>query len=311
MRGLSIPDSRSGSFDSELVLSTAKGARDRGQFSMLNAAHQPNRRQSVPVAKQIGAIRTGAAPPVIIPNGPGSRRYTMNTIDKLHMIHRFWRYRLRTERNSLSYLLRLPLAGQVVIDVGANLGIYSYWMSKAAGPDGRVIAFEPQPELARHLEEMRSAFELRNVEIVNKALSSSVGSRMLFRPEPGGGGASFRRPHASWEQIEVEVTTLDDYYLDPTPVRFIKCDAEGHEYEVLRGSRRILTRDKPTLLLEIHDAEAAAGDIPKFLDELGYQGFFFHRGQRIDFARFAEVPHRKPWESHRNYVFVPRGLGPR
>ena len=233
---------------------------------------------------------------------------TMNAIDKLHMIHRFWRYRLRTERNSLAYLLRLPLAGQVVIDVGANLGIYSYWMSRAVGPAGRVIAFEPQPELARHLEAMKSAFGLRNLAVVNQALSSSGGSRMLFRPEPGGGGASFRRHDASWEQIEVKVTTLDDYYADEMPVRFIKCDAEGHEYDVLRGSRRILTRDHPTLLLEIHDAEAAAGEIPRFLDELGYQGFFFHRGQRVDFAKFRQVPHRKPWESHRNYVFVPEEL---
>jgi FkbM family methyltransferase len=235
----------------------------------------------------------------------------MKTIDKLHMIHRFWRYRLRTERSSLAYLLRLPLAGQVVIDVGANLGIYSYWMSKTAGPAGRVIAFEPQPELARHLAEMKSAFELPNLEIVNKALSSSAGSRMLFRPEPGYGGASLRRLRPSWEPIEVEVTTLDEYYVDSTPVRFIKCDTEGHEYEVLRGSRRILARDRPTLLLEIHDPEAAKGEIPKYLGELGYQGFFFHRGQRIDFARSLEFPHRKPWEYYRNYVFLPRGLDQR
>lgn len=228
----------------------------------------------------------------------------MDIIERARMTHRFWRYRLRTERSSIGFLLQQRLEGQVVFDVGANLGIYSYWMHKAVRHEGRVVAFEPQPELARHLRELKDAFGLANLEIVNKGLSSSVARKQFYRPEPGSGAGSLDCKSDAWQSIDVDLTTLDAYYDSPRPVKFIKCDVEGHEYEVLLGGQRILLRDRPTLLLEIHHGQAAKGDIASYLADLGYEGFFFHGGERVSFAKFDQFPYRKSWESHRNYIFV-------
>lgn len=232
----------------------------------------------------------------------------MDIIEKLRMTHRFWRYRLRTEKSSIGYLLQQHLLGEVVVDVGANRGIYSYWMSKAVGPDGRVVAFEPQPELAKHLRDLKDAFGLASLEIVNKGLSSSVTSSRLYRPEVASGAGRLDVNFAAWQSIEVDLTTLDAYYKSTRPIRFIKCDVEGHEYDVLLGGRRLLLRDKPTLLLEIHHSEAVKGDIAAYLAGLGYEGFFFHGDDRISFAEFKRVPYRKSWESHRNYIFVHKDI---
>jgi FkbM family methyltransferase len=228
----------------------------------------------------------------------------MDIIKRLRMTHRFWRYRLRTERSSIGFLLQQRLLGQVVLDVGANLGIYSYWMSKAVGREGRVVAFEPQPELTKHLADLKDTFGLANLEIVNKGLSSAVARTQLYRPEAGSGAGSLDCKSDAWQSIDVDLVTLDGYYDSPRPVKFIKCDVEGHEYHVLLGARRILLRDKPTLLLEIHHAEAVKGDIASYLADLAYEGFFFNGNDRISFARFKQFPYRKSWESHRNYIFV-------
>lgn len=230
----------------------------------------------------------------------------LTALAKLRMLHRLWRYRLRTERESLSFLLRQPLRGAVVMDIGANRGIYAYWMSGAVGGSGRVIAFEPQPELAHHLHDLKSSFALDNLEVVGQGLSSRAGRRKLFRPEAGSGGASLGSHPAGWDSIEVNLTTLDDYYTDPRPVRFIKCDVEGHECDVLQGGARLLMRDHPTLLLEMHHSEMEKGQLERYLGTLGYTGFFFAGARRVEAARFRDFPCRKPWEIHRNYVFVPR-----
>jgi len=219
------------------------------------------------------------------------------------MAHRFWRYRLRTERSSIGFLLRQRLHGEVVVDVGANLGIYSYWMHRAVGAGGRVIAFEPQPELARHLVDLKNAFALTHLEIVDKGLSSSARQAALYRPEAGSGAGSLHVTSASWRPVKIDLVTLDAWYDSSRPVRFIKCDVEGHEYRMLLGASRILQRDRPTLLLEIHHAQAENGEIAGYLAHLGYQGFFFHGAERVSFSQYARFPYRKSCESHRNYIF--------
>jgi len=74
------------------------------------------------------------------------------------MFLRVWRYRLRTEKDDIRFLLNKDLKGDTVIDIGANKGIYSYWMSKKVGEEGKVVAFEPQPKLMDHLTQLKADF---------------------------------------------------------------------------------------------------------------------------------------------------------
>lgn len=245
---------------------------------------------------------------------------------KLHTVHRCWRLRFKSEVPSIRYVREAPLAGATVLDIGANKGVYSIYMSRAAGPTGRLVAFEAQPELGAHLEHVRESFSLANMTLVNKGLSSAPGVLAMHRPAAGSGMATFHsRDTRGLECIEVPVIRLDDYAEESGlgPVSFIKCDVEGHELDVFRGGEKLLRRDLPVLLFECDDAAAARGELFDFLDALGYDGWFFYvspedhlswrhkgRGRYVHFSAFADYGHARAGIHHRNYVFLPKGQEP-
>lgn len=163
----------------------------------------------------------------------------------------------------------------LAIDVGANYGIYSYFMSRhSAG----VVAFEPVPECARFI---RSA--LPGVRLVEGAASDRAGTATLWIPvEPdaissptlehfNGLGASRMR------SLVVQLETLDS--LNLRPVGLIKIDVEGHELSVLRGALGTIERDHPTILVEAEERHrpGAVASVQDLLSSLGYRGFFLFR----------------------------------
>src|ERR1700759_2990543 len=109
-----------------------------------------------------------------------------------HFLVRCLRYRFRTERLPLQTLLRLNLKGATAIDIGANKGIYSFWLSRAVGPSGKVLAFEPQPEMINYIQHRKQSFALDNVEIIPTALSDRHGTAQLTRQRIGDGSASLQ-----------------------------------------------------------------------------------------------------------------------
>ena len=236
----------------------------------------------------------------------------MTFSDRLRMLNRLWKYRLREESESIAFMRRQPLAGRTAIDVGANKGIYSYWMSRQVGPRGRVIAFEPQPDLSPHLDDLKQTFGLTNLQIVSKGLSNRPGTAAMRRDKPGSVGASLEPPTPEedasrmTETIDVEVATLDQFCAAKklVDVAFIKCDVEGHELAVFQGGRELLRRQRPVLLFECHHHEARRGALFAFLADLGYDGFFVQNGERVTYQEFAERPYRKPTIKHRNYMFA-------
>lgn len=247
---------------------------------------------------------------------------------KAHMIHRCLRFRLKSEVASIKLVRGLDLAGTTMLDIGANRGVYSIYMSRAAGPAGKVIAFEAQPELGPHLETVKQQFSLQNLDIVSEGLSSTKGTLTMRRTEVGSGGATFGTlgEAAIAEDIfDVPVTTLDDY-MQKHPeltISFIKCDVEGHELSVFKGGRAMLSRDLPVLLFEGHDSELDDGALSGYLSELGYDGFFFYvdpadhasifhkgRGYYVPYSGRLDYAHCRPGVEHRNYVFVKAGTTP-
>ena len=238
----------------------------------------------------------------------------MNLSERMRMLVRLWKYRLREERESIAFMRRQPLAGRTVIDVGANKGIYSFWMSRQVGPHGRVVAFEPQLDLRPHLDDFKRSFGLHNLQLVSQGLSSRPGTAVMRRDKPGALGASLEPPGPDEdatrpsETISVDVTTLDEWCAAGAinDVVFIKCDVEGHELAVFQGAQRTLSHDRPVLLFECHHHEAERGELFAFLVERGYDGFFMQAGERVPYQKFAERPYRKPSIRHRNYMFTHR-----
>ena len=113
--------------------------------------------------------------------------------------------------------------------------------------------------------------------------------------------------------------TLDEFFGDETneTIHFIKCDVEAHEYEVLKGGETILKRDSPNLLLECNEMTSGEGKIFGYLEELGYEGFFYFvqpedwaryryrdRGYYVRHTEFANPEYNRPGVQHPNYIFT-------
>lgn len=243
----------------------------------------------------------------------------LSLFERLHHLHRAWRYRLRSERDELAFMRRCNVAGRTAVDIGAHRGLYSWWMHKAVGPAGRVVAFEPQPEMLGHLGRLKRSFRLDRLTIEASGLSSAPGQMRLVRETGHSGGArldptgaiAHRAAAASAagaiETLEVPVTTLDEYFASRPgpPVAFIKCDVEGHESAVFEGGRGLLERDRPALLVEIHDRRVREGTLMRFFDGLGYEAFFPHRGRLVPMSEFDAL---RPTigKAYLNYIFRPR-----
>ena len=145
-------------------------------------------------------------------------------------------------------MTQLVSEGHVVYDVGANFGIHTLLLSRLVGADGRVYAFEPVPEIADELEGNLRLNDVRNVTVIRQALSDTQGTARFDRGHHAGAG----HLSAASGDLEVEVTTLDDFAEEHRPPTLVKVDAEGAESRVLRGGSRVLSSQRPAMLVETH-----------------------------------------------------------
>ena len=235
----------------------------------------------------------------------------MNFWDKCHFLHRAWRYRLVSEKFGVGYLLNLDLNGRFCVDIGANRGIFSYWMHKKIGPTGKVFAFEPQRELNIKLKQLKTTFGLKQLEIAEIGLSSKHQTLKMSRPINHWGGASVETPGSAGdhEEFDIELSTLDSYFDNDSCRRigFIKCDVEGHEFDVLKGAINSIKKGTPKILIECHDAFSENCKTFELLESLNYSGFFFHEGGLCSINDYSS--HKEAGLVHRkamtDFVFLP------
>jgi FkbM family methyltransferase len=171
------------------------------------------------------------------------------------------------ERDLQQLFVRELKPGDVVYDVGANVGFFSLLASVLVGPAGRVVAFEPLP---RNVELLRANLGLNavaNVDIVAAAVAGKAGSTLFAI----GGSPSMGSMDAS-RGIEVRVVGLDELVANgeiPLPAA-IKMDIEGAESRALSGARNILEAHRPTLFLSTHGYREHE-ECLRLLKDLGYR----------------------------------------
>jgi FkbM family methyltransferase len=192
---------------------------------------------------------------------------------------------------------RLARSGTVV-DVGAHTG--GFVLALADLPELELVAVEP---LAPALVLLRDAVRAsgRQVRIVAAALGDALGTAVLQVPVLREGGAVWpwasvakdfavvRAAHPEVVDIQtfsVDITTLDGLALQG--VTGLKVDAEGAEYEVLRGGRALLAEQRPIISVELEERHRAGCTyaVPAFLDALGYDGYFELEGRFWPMAAF-------------------------
>jgi FkbM family methyltransferase len=233
----------------------------------------------------------------------------MVLIDYLHFLHRVYRYRLGTEKLLLKVMLSLNLLGATVLDIGANRGIYSYLLSRKVGSQGKVHAFEPQPEMVAEIRRMQKWFGLKNIVLHPVALSSATGVAQLKREYPGDGGASLEPDAFRSDLLTVNTTSLDEVLLREgvATVDYIKCDVEGHELKVFEGALRIIGTGKPLIQVEVRIESDEARALFELFENFGYVGVMVLDGKFHHYRDCRTIPSRKHGLiGHRNFLFTHR-----
>lgn len=203
-----------------------------------------------------------------------------------------------------------------LLDIGAHDGAFT--LPFAALPRSRVLAFEPLPVAFARL---RAAVGGRpNVELRQEALGDHRGEAVLTVPVVDGvpneqwastaKGFAGHGARVAEQRHAVPLRRLDEFGL--TDLTAVKLDAEGAEYEVLRGGRETLLRNRPVLSIEIEERhrEGSTWAVPAYLDALGYDAFFEHRGEWRPLSEFHRPtmqrasPDPTVFASSDPYIFV-------
>lgn len=198
-------------------------------------------------------------------------------------------------------------ASKTALDIGANRGTVSYFISKRFA---NVHSFEPNAELVAFLEKVLPS----NCVLHRCALSDGMGeSELSVIMESGipihGRGRILNAPEQSqpYAVQKIRLETLDSQNLKN--IGFIKIDVEGHEEKVIRGGLNTLRENKPVLVVEIEKRHSGkpAGETIRFIESLGYHGFFFENGRRRPVSEFEERMQDPGYPCYINdFLFLPK-----
>lgn len=208
---------------------------------------------------------------------------------RLYSRIRAYRYMLRKDRD-MGLLRFLVPADRISLDVGANLGLFTYFLARYSR---EVYAFEPNPLPYNVLKDIVD----RNVIVRQMALSNITGQveLQILRTRKGWTQNGARIDAAAAERaclVRVPASRIDDLGL--ADIGFIKIDVEGHEWAVLEGARNTLARDLPNLFIENEFAHIGARSAQVFrtLQDLGYEGYFLQGGTLTPLTHFSVEQHQ-------------------
>ncbi len=189
------------------------------------------------------------------------------------LVHGYFEWR------NVAVCLAACRAGEMVVEVGANVGTETVSFADIVGPEGKVIAFEPDEENFAALTRLRELNQWTHVELVKAAVSDHEGEAW-FEPtdsRPMSGIGRIVSQPGPGRAVAVRTVTLDSLLDDGVGrVAGVFVDVEGHEVAVLRGGRRLLEAHRPVVVLEASPRLLAKNgwglaDLAGELGRLGYR----------------------------------------
>jgi FkbM family methyltransferase len=167
-----------------------------------------------------------------------------------------------------------PKANEVVVDVGANVG---FWCLKAASLGAQVVAFEPNPGTFATLKQNAVGNHLTNLDVVNSALSSSLGSEELVTIDNRTGSSFLTAKDLIIDQStgttrhRVPTDTLDNALKARgiQHVDWLLVDVEGHELEVIRGAK-VTLKSTRKLIVEVTLGQRET-EVESYLSQAGFE----------------------------------------
>jgi len=184
--------------------------------------------------------------------------------------------------------------GNIVLDIGANIGYYTLIAAKLVGKDGKVFAFEPDPNNFLLLKKNVKLNNYQNVTLVNKAISDKSKNIKLYLSKNNFGDHRIYKSSENRESINIKCIRLDDYFKKINQrVDIIKMDIQGAEWAAIKGMQSLL-RKNPNIKIIM---EFSSDDLRKFgvnpkefLDFLANLGFIFYNiNEKKDKLEFINI----------------------
>ena len=158
--------------------------------------------------------------------------------------------------------------GMPVIDIGANLGVYSLPMARLVGPEGQVFAYEPASETRRLLSISKAKNGADNLHIIAAALSDSErDGHLVLAPS-----SELNTLDGSGPGERVQITSLnaEDKARNWGEIDFLKIDAEGEEERILAGAVSFFAKRSPLVMFEVKAAEKHNENLPAAFVAMGF-----------------------------------------
>lgn len=166
------------------------------------------------------------------------------------------------------FLSRWLKRGMNVIDIGANLGVYSLPAARMVGPAGQVYAYEPASDTRRMLDASKKKNRSINLNIVAAALSDGERDGQLFL----GASSELNTLDGTGPGEAVKITSLDAEQVTRNwgKIDFIKIDAEGEEERILAGAKAFFAQQSPLVMFEVKAGDTTNERLREAFIALGF-----------------------------------------
>jgi FkbM family methyltransferase len=177
---------------------------------------------------------------------------------------------------------RILRPGDLVIDVGANIGIVTMQAAGLVGPTGHVHAVEPQRDLAAQISASAELNGYGNITVHELGLSDAPGEMTLTVPTDNCGAASVVGGHVDGRAVTIRLERAGEFLraIGAQDARLMKLDVEGHEAAVLAGAEEVLASAGPDVILfeEFREPPLQQRSL-QLVQAAGYQVFAIPKGK--------------------------------
>jgi len=170
-----------------------------------------------------------------------------------------WFYANIYEEDKTDFIKAHCKSGDTVIDIGAHMGIFSFFLAKQVGPTGKVYSFEPAPLTYSVLAQTIKYNKLEDiVHARQQAVSDGPGELSFYiysnSTISNANSISAQNADAKAQKVTVTSISLDELYKKENiqNLSLLKIDAEGAELEILKGGKALITAFHPYITLEVH-----------------------------------------------------------
>ncbi|MDD5031953.1 MAG: FkbM family methyltransferase [Patescibacteria group bacterium] len=149
---------------------------------------------------------------------------------------------------------RILKPGDIIYDIGANIGYYALLEARIVGDKGKVYAIEPVPDNVKNLVKNISLNNYKNIAVYNLAIGGDDRNGYIYSSDKSNWcSMNCRGYNNSSGRIPVKVMSLDSFIEGKDYPDVVRMDVEGYETEIIKGMKHILAGGRPLkIFMELH-----------------------------------------------------------